>query len=159
MNPHFSNKNLVDALEKLVYDTHLEYSILSNFNLINNPKLSKVELSCSYGSVRATHTGSLTLNGCIIQPVFYAPEFSKNSISAAQLEDHGFRIVHAGGSIQICKGEKIFWCFRRNNGSFTLPSEFQELRQCLPSKCRRYQLANTTGSSIRPLPKAVSSTK
>jgi len=119
MNTPLSNANLDDALEKLVYDTHSEYSILSNFNLINNPKLSKVELSCSYGLVRATHTGSLTLNGRTIQPVFYAPESSTNLISAAQLEDHGFRIVHMDGAIQIREEEKIFWRFRRNKGSFT----------------------------------------
>lgn len=113
-----SNGNSDDALEKLIYDTHSEYSILSNFNMIENPKPSKLELACSYGSIRVTHSGSLNLNGHIIQPVFYAPQSSSNLISAAQLEDHGFRIVHVNGSIQIRNGEKIIWRFSRNNGSF-----------------------------------------
>ncbi|KNZ46247.1 hypothetical protein VP01_743g3 [Puccinia sorghi] len=119
MNQTLLNGGLGDALETLIYVTHYKYSILSNLNLIKNLKPSRLELTCSFGSVRVTHTGSLTLNGRTIQPVFYAPESTTNLISAAQLEDHGFRIVHVDGSIQIRDAEKIFWCFRWNNGSFS----------------------------------------
>ncbi|KNZ63028.1 hypothetical protein VP01_11968g1, partial [Puccinia sorghi] len=80
-----------------------------NFNMIKNPKPSKLELACSYGSMRATHSGSLNLNGHTIQPGFYAPQSSLNIISVAQLEDHSFRILHVNGSIQICNGEKIIF--------------------------------------------------
>lgn len=108
MNQILSNQNLDDALEKLIYNTHLEYSLMSNLKLIKNDKSLNLELTCSHGLVRVTHTGSLTLKGHSIQPVFYTPESLKNFISAAELEDHVFRIVHVGGSNQIHKGEKIF---------------------------------------------------
>jgi len=89
-----------------------------NVNLMDNLKPTKRHLLSSHGPVQVTHSGTLTLNGCTIQPVFYAPESSTNLISAAQLEDHGLGIVHINGSIQVRKGEKIVWRFRRNGGLF-----------------------------------------
>ncbi|MBW0474381.1 hypothetical protein O181_014096 [Austropuccinia psidii MF-1] len=78
--------------QTFILDTGASTTTISNFELLIDPKPSKMSVKTFSGFAAITHTGKLNLNGTIIQPVLYAPNGNTNLISLSQLEDQGIRV-------------------------------------------------------------------
>ncbi|MBW0485869.1 hypothetical protein O181_025584 [Austropuccinia psidii MF-1] len=99
--------------QTFILDTGASTTTSSNFELLIDPKPSKMSVKTFSGSASITHTGKLNLNGTIIQPVLYAPNGNTNLISLSQLEDKGIRVFHKNQKLILKSGEKIVMEFSR----------------------------------------------
>ncbi|MBW0544456.1 hypothetical protein O181_084171 [Austropuccinia psidii MF-1] len=99
--------------QTFILNTGASTTNISNFELLIDPKPSKMSVKTFSGSASITHTGKLNFNGTIIQPVFYALNGNTNLISPSQLEDQGIRVFHKNQKLILKSGERIVMEFLR----------------------------------------------